>query len=131
MFTKLNIEYEIGFEMHGDSYPTWEGSYQNGCRRKNHNFKRRTQSEELHTATAALRKMSYWMGLGSKKPPAQLTTTERQLDFIIRGMGFGAQASQILMGMSATLPQGNTMPAVMKEESVKPESVERVKPERD
>lgn len=125
MFTKLNIAYEPGFEIHGDTYGTWEGSYQNGCRRERKEFTRRKQSEDGDIATKALRQISQWMGVGSKTPTMQLNLLERQNDFLIRAMGLQKQADQLLLGLNAQPPVGFNMP------QVKPESVERVKEERD
>ena len=122
LLSKLNIPYEEGFEIHGDTYGTWESRYQNGCRKVRDRFCRRTQSTELEVVTKALRKISHWMGLGSKKPAVQLTVLERQNDLMLRAMGLSSQADAILLGLNAKLPEGYQRP-------VKPESIERVKPE--
>lgn len=118
----LNIPYEWGFENHGDNYATWEQSYQPGCRRENDDFKRRDQSKNFKVATRALRQISQWMELGSKKPVRQMSLLERQNDMLLRGMGLSSQADKILLGLNAAMPEPQT---------VKPESVEpaAVKPE--
>ena len=123
MLSLLNIPYEV-FEMHGDIYGNWEKSYQNGCRRERQRFERRKQSTEIDVATKALRKMSQWMGLGSKKPTAQLSTLERQNHLMLCALGLSSQADAILLGLNANLPEDYQRPG-----AVKPERIERVKPE--
>ena len=129
MLSKLNIPYEESFENHGDTFPTWEGSYQNGCRRERADFKRRTQSTEIAVVTKALRTISWWMGLGSRRPTIQMSLVARQNDFLIRAMGYGTQANQMLMGLNPRPPiQMPQMPR-LGPPTVKPEKVEEVKPE--
>ena len=129
LYTLLNVPYEVSFEQHGDTFGTWEGKYQQGCRReRSSEFTRRDQSVEIEIVTKVIRKISYWMGLGAKKPLVQLSTLERQNDMILRAMGLGVQASQILMGMNAQLPDGyQTRRLQTQTGSVKPESVEPAK----
>jgi hypothetical protein len=130
MLAKLNIPYEVGFEMHGDTFSTWESRYQNGCRREREEFTRRTQSEEIDIATKGLRQLSHWIGLGSKKPTMQLSLLERQNDFMLRAMGLRTQADELLLGLNAQVPVDYRMPQRGEEPiAVKPESVVPVKPE--
>ena len=128
MCAKLNIPWEWSFENHADTFATWEGSYQNGCRRERTEFKRRTQSTEIAVVTKALRTISWWMGLGSRRPTVQLRLVERQNDLLLRAMGLGTQANQLLMGLSAQLPSDFQVPR-LGPPAVKPEKVEEVKPE--
>ena len=127
MLAKLNIAYEPGFEVHGDQYGTWESRYQNGCRREQKDFTRRTQSDEFDIATKALRLISQWMGLGSRQPTMQLCLLERQNDLMLRAFGLDKQADELLLGLNAQVPEGLKVPTPPA--TVKPESVERVKPE--
>ena len=68
--------------------------------------------------------MSHWMGLGSKKPTAQLSTLERQNHLMLCALGLSSQADAILLGLNANLPEDYQRPG-----AVKPERIERVKPE--
>ena len=134
LYRLLNIPYEVSFEVHGDGFGTWEQKYQQGCRRERSEFTRRDQSDEIDIVTKAVRKISNWMGLGKKQPLQEMSTLQRQNDLLLRAMGLAPQATQILMGMNAQLPNGYTpyqVPQVTPAQpgSVKPEGIEHVKPE--
>ena len=133
LLTKLNICYEWGFENHGDTFGTWESRYQQGCRRENENFTRRTQSTDPKVATRALVQISQWLGLGSKKPARQMSLVERQNDMILRMHGLSKQADEMLLGLTSEFPKERPKPLKRKDEDeqkmgsygpVKPESVE-------
>lgn len=126
LLDKLNICYEWGFENHGDGFGTWEMKYQQGCRRENDNFSRRTQSKDPRVATRALIQISQWMGLGTKQPARQMSLVERQNDMILRMNGFGQQADMMLLGLKPEYPKDAK--SVKPEDIVKPESVKREEP---
>lgn len=79
--SKLQVEFEEGFEIHQDHPDTWRRKYQRDLGPTD--FTRRTQSEDPKIACAALRTLSTWFGVGVKRKP-ELKRVERFMYHILK-----------------------------------------------
>ena len=79
--SKLQVEFEEGFEIHQDLPDTWRRKYQRDLGPTD--FKRRTQSEEPKIACAALRTLSTWFGVGVERKP-ELKRVERFMYHLLK-----------------------------------------------
>ena len=82
--SETKTTYEKGFEIHGDLWPTWQGSYQPDCENPT-GFKRRTQSTNPKIATAAYENLQQFFGVVSSE--SRYNRTDRVMLLIAGQLG--------------------------------------------
>ena len=91
--SKVDVDYEVGFEIHGDLYSVWSQDYQPDSDNPT-GFKKRKQSMNPDKCLAAYKKLRIFFGITKKK--ANLSRMEKLLLLNLQSMGKGAQAKKII-----------------------------------
>lgn len=94
----LNIEYEVGFQLHGDLWEVWAKHYETTIPASRGDFDKRTQSTRPDVACEALRRLANWFGFG-KKVKRRLSMHQRYMHHLLIQQGNKKLAERIRDGL--------------------------------
>ena len=126
---KYNIEYRDSFQIHQDLPKTWKTHYQSGMPKEDPTFKDRDQSKDPDTCMVAVRKLAMNWEVG-KKVQLKMDRRETLEYYMMRKMGFGKLADDIVIGKIRHTGADDDLPPKVEVDPVKIEPSEIVPAKR-